>query len=296
MERSWDNSVWFFDLDDTLIRTAEAHGAGVEGMAAYVASLTDAAAGRAFSGGIADLFRLLFAGYKVREPSGWAAVPGGQEAFDALVGRIESAQPEVIRAHGHAKKWSREIWAKLVADDLGIAVTPETVGAAANAYWDALTAANDMVDGARALLGAIRAHGRPVFILTSSDGRLTMNADGTFSYHPEHSLALKARRVEHMRQKGLSYDALSIGDPEDKPGMAFFQKGIAAAEAFLGKPIDPSACIMVGDSYGGDLKTPREQMGFGLAVWFNNGHGETKREDDTYLSTGDLAGLPALFS
>lgn len=293
--RSWSDSVWFFDLDDTLINTAETHAAGVASLVSFVATLTDERTAVEFGRRFGNLFDLLLAGYKVREESDWLAIPGGKDAFDALVRRIESAQPEVVRAYGHAKKWSREIWFKLVADDLGLSVSPAQVQASSDASWDAIASETKLFDGARALLAEIRSHGRPLFIVTSSDGRLVMGEDGLFSYDPAHSLALKTRRVEAMRAKGLWYDALSIGDPEDKPSLAFFQKGVAAAEAFLGRPIDPAHCVMVGDSYGGDLATPRETMGFGLVTWFNGGQAELQTEADNYLTTGNLASVADLF-
>ena len=73
-----------------------------------------------------------------------------------------------------------------------------------------------------------------------------------------------------------------------------FATKIGGALGFWGGIVATALVVgVIGGVIGGWLS---EQMGFGLAVWFNNGHGETKREDDTYLSTGDLAGLPALFS
>jgi FMN phosphatase YigB (HAD superfamily) len=290
----WADSIWFFDLDDTLITTAEASESGIEGVESYIRNGLDSGKAAEFKNRLTDLYHLMLAGYKVRDQNGWAQVPGGESAYKQLVQRIESCQPEVIAKHGHAKKWSREIWIKLVADDLLLPITSEQVHQAAEAYWNALTDNAVLFDGAKVLLSEIRNHGRKVYIVTSSDGRLKMQPDGIFVYDPAYSEMLKRHRVERMKEKGLLYDGLSIGDPEDKPHPEFFQKGLVIAEKDAGAEIDLRQCVMVGDSYGGDLQTPHEKMGFGLVVWFNKHQTGIKEEEPGYFSTGDLSFLPTV--
>ncbi len=55
------------------------------------------------------------------------------EDYDNLVGRIESTQTRVKEKYGAVKKWSREVFIKIAADDAEIEETPEIVHQAADA-------------------------------------------------------------------------------------------------------------------------------------------------------------------
>jgi hypothetical protein len=102
---------------------------------------------------------------------------------------------------------------------------------------------------------------------------------------------LKRERIELLREKGLHFRLVSIGDPEDKPSVEFFEKGLKMAEDDLGTSIDRSQCIMFGDSYGGDLQTPLEKLGFGMVVHFHKTFSTTVMEGERYLSTNDLTSV-----
>lgn len=287
MNIKWENSVWFFDLDDTLIDTAGANEKAAEGIRQYFArQIGDDVAQRIKERYIA-LFSLLLAGYRVKTEDGWGAIEGGKAAYGNLLAKINELQPSVIQEHGHAKKWSREILVKIAADECGAILSPEQVEAAGKAYWDALAEQVTVLPGASELLTAIAAHGRPAYIITSSDGRLQMQEDGSFVYDPKHSEACKSSRVEKMRNKGLQFNDFRIGDPEDKPHIDFFQKIITVAEEQNGK-LDPSNCLMFGDSYGGDLETPQKKLGFGLVVHVDHKAHETSEEADRLVVTKDL--------
>jgi len=116
-----------------------------------------------------------------------------------------------------------------------------------------------------------------------------MDEEGQFDYDPQYSEALKRQRIELLREKGITFNALSIGDPEDKPHMDFFQKGLKIAEEDSGCPIDTRYAIIVGDSFGGDLQTPKEQMGFGLVVLFQKDKTKTEIIDEYQIITGNLS-------
>ncbi len=135
----------------------------------------------------------------------------------------------------------------------------------------------------------IKTHGRPIYLITSSDARLKMDEIGQFDYDPPYSENLKKQRIELLRKKGIPYNALSIGDPEDKPHLDFFEKGIKIAEQHLGANIDFGNAIMVGDSYAGDLQVPREKLGFGLTVLFNKSTSTTEINASRQISTGNLS-------
>ena len=114
-----------------------------------------------------------------------------------------------------------------------------------------------------------------------------MQNDGNFIYEPAYSEKLKSQRVEKMKEKGLNYTAYRIGDPEDKPHLDFFEKITNVAKADLGE-IDYKNCLMFGDSYSGDLETPRNKLGFGLVVYIDHEHNSVDEIDENYVITGNL--------
>ncbi len=139
------------------------------------------------------------------------------------------------------------------------------------------------------LIKKIKEHGRPLYLVTSSDARLKIKPNGQFEYTPQYSADFKRERIQLLREKGIDFNIVSIGDPEDKPHLDFFEKGIKAAEADLGTSIDLSQAIIMGDSFGADLQTPKEKMGFRLAVLFQHGKESTDVVDDHQIVTGNLA-------
>ena len=119
---------------------------------------------------------------------------------------------------------------------------------AADAYWMNLTRHATVFDDAIELANTIAKNGRPLYLATSSDARLRMQDDGTFVYDPRISEALKRERLEMLRHNGLQFNAISIGDPEDKPSIPFFEKAVSLAERDLG-PVAAQNAIMLGDSF-----------------------------------------------
>ena len=107
---------------------------------------------------------------------------------------------------------------------------------------------------------------------------------------------LKKNRIELLREKGIIFNALSIGDPEDKPNLNFFQKGLKIAEQELGCPINTEHAIMIGDSFEGDLQVPKERMGFGLVVLFQKDKIKLKIIDDHQIITGNLMEVTRLLN
>jgi len=170
----------------------------------------------------------------------------------------------------------------------GIKLSPKQAKQAADAYWLELTKKTVILPGVLELFSEIAAHKRPVYLITSSDARLQMDQDGNFSYEPKYSEELKRKRIELLKEKGIVYKGLSVGDPEDKPHLDFFMKGIKLAEKDLKHKIEYSYCIMFGDSYAGDLETPKNELGFGLVVLFIKNLTKTKVEDEQYISTGNI--------
>lgn len=278
----WDKSVWFFDIDDTLIDTAGTTVAASDGVRQVFEAKFGQERAKQVQENFNIIFNLMLAGHQATE--GHSA-----EDYDNLISRIEAAQQRVKEKYGSFKKWSREVFIKLAADDAGLEVTPELVHQAADAYWRELTEKTEVFPGVAGLIVEIQKHNRPLYLITSSDARLKMDESGQFDYDPGYSEELKRQRIDLLKQKGISFNGLSIGDPEDKPHLDFFEKGIKIAEADLGYPVDFQNAIMIGDSFAGDLQVPKEKLGFGLTVLFNKGRNATEVKDGHQISTGNLS-------
>src|SRR5882762_9753586 len=117
---SWDESVWFSDIDDTLIDTATASVPGSEGIRRALASHCGPEKAAEIQDTFNAFFQLMMSGYRVRRNEDWAAVEGGRQAFDSLLAAVSAAQKQVMADYGHIKKWSREIFIKLAADQAGV--------------------------------------------------------------------------------------------------------------------------------------------------------------------------------
>lgn len=294
MQIDWKNSIWFFDYDDTLVNTLEVQPQAAEAVYNYCVQKYDEQTARSIQQYFIDLYAVLFGGYVVKEEKEWKNIPGGRAAWNELVEKISRVQPQVIAHYGQPKKWSREIFAKFAADSISLNITPTEAAEIAEAYWRGIEQASTLYEDANVFIQHLRSHNLPIIIATSSDGRLHMNEDGTFVYNPAYSQECKTGRIQAMKEQGLEYDALSIGDPEDKPSVEFFQKAIHMAEAVENRArIEPANCIMVGDSFGGDLQTPLEQMNFGLTVLVDRTAQTTEIQKNAprYITVNDLRQL-----
>ena len=285
----WKDSVWFSDVDDTLIDTANTSITASQGIRKVFEPVFGAEKAGEVQANFNNLFALMMAGYRVHRDEDWEKIEGGQKVFNELVEFFKSSQ-QVQAEYGHYKKWSREIFIKRAADIAGLKVTPELVHAAADAYWMDLAEQTEVFPDAIKLSDDIAGHGRPLYLVTSSDARLKMQPDGQFIYDPAYSESLKRERIEILKDKGLKFNAISIGDPEDKPHPDFFNKVLSIAESQLG-PIDRSKAIMLGDSFGGDLQTPKEALGFGLVVLRGSSKTKTEAVDDHQVNLSDLQAI-----
>lgn len=287
----WSESIWFFDIDDTLIDTAGTTLSASKGIRKVFLAKYPTAKTLEVQENFNHIFNLMMVGLHVSNTKEWKQIPGGKETFDKILKDIENSQVRIRQKYGVIKKWSREVFIKLAAKQAGLRVSPQLVHEAADAYWLTLTEQTVVYPDVLNLIQTIKAHNRPIYLLTSSDGRLKMDDDGQFDYNPEYSEVLKRQRIELLREKGVDFDAVSIGDPEDKPHLDFFQKGLKIAEKNWGRKIDTGNAIMIGDSFVGDLQTPKEQLGFGLVVLFQKAKEETEIIDEHQITTGRLSDI-----
>ncbi len=213
-QMSWRDSVWFSDVDDTLIDTAGTSSTASDGIQAVFEARFGAEKASEVQTNFNNLFALMMAGYRVRNEEDWQQLEGGKKAFDDLVAYFASCQKQVTATYGHFKKWSREVFVKRAAELAGLAVTPELVHEAADAYWLTLTERTQVFPDALQLSQAIAARRRPLFLVTSSDARLKMQPDGQFIYDPAYSEALKRERIELLREKGLQLTLSQLAIPK----------------------------------------------------------------------------------
>ncbi len=290
---SLKHSVWFFDVDDTLITTDKT----LEPASVHVKEVLQPIFGD-IAGEIqqrfSEYFNLLRKGYRAVTVDDWKRVPGRKVAFDILYSRIKSALSAVFKNCGFIKPWSREVLLFLAAQDMKVAINPSLLDAAVSAYWQGVSENIEIIPGALFLFQKLHSLNVPIFLLTSSDGRLQVSKK-SFSYNPDYSSNLKRKRLDILKQKGLSYAEAIIGDPDDKPEVKFFERAIRCVSSYLEKQTNPSAAVMVGDSYKLDIATPREILKFGLTVLCNPLQ-KNEVVDSSHVTVNDLAFLPRFYS
>jgi len=281
---AWNESIWFSDVDDTLISTAALTFEGSVGIREVFAKRFGHEIAAKIQNNFNYIFNAMMAGHQLHAEED----SDRQKAYEAILAKIETYQSEIKAQFGGIRKWSREVFIKIACDQEDLSVDPETIYEAADYYWLRLSEKTELLPGVLELIAEIKKHNRPLFLVTGSDARLKLKENGKFVYNPEYSESFKRQRIQLLREKGLEFNTVSIGDPEDKPHLDFFQKGVRAAEAHVEHSIDLSKAIMIGDSYAADMQVPKEKMGFGLVVLYKPGT-ETTVVDEHYLSAGNIS-------
>lgn len=282
---SWQDSVWFSDLDDTLITTAQSSLQASEGIKEVFVARFGMIVGKRMQEEFMKIFNTMLGVHRGKEIT---------NEYTSLIKEIENYQKNLPPKYGKPKKWSREIFIAIAAKQLELTVSGELISEAADAYWLRLTQNASIVPGAIELINEIKRHNRPFYLVTGSDVRLQKQENGQFNYDPHYSESFKRERVALLRQRGIHFNLVSIGDPEDKPHKEFFDKAIHMAEKDLGGKINLSNAIMIGDSFAADLQTPKEQLGFGWVILFQDGMRNAEVIDKHQFNTGNLASVIAL--
>jgi FMN phosphatase YigB (HAD superfamily) len=278
---NWSDAVFFFDVDDTLIETAKNSIIASQG----IFNTLKKELGKEKAKSVTERFRYIF---NTLANQHWANQDQDHSEYDSIIDEINKFQKPVVEKYGNIRKWSREVFLKIASDDLSIHLNPELIYESINNYWEMVSDNSTPIEGVLNLFKKIKSHNRPIYFVTGSDARLKMNSQELFDYDPKYSEQFKAKRINALKNKGLFFNALSIGDPEDKPHLDFFEKAVTIAEKDLGHKLDYKNSIMFGDSYVADLQIPREKMNFGLVVLFKKGQEKPIEEAESYISLGNI--------
>jgi FMN phosphatase YigB (HAD superfamily) len=142
----------------------------------------------------------------------------------------------------------------LVAKKLHIVLSPEQVEAGRDLYWNTLGENVALYEDTQAFLKALQQADIPLILMTSSDSICRVAADYTVLYDPMYSEQYKMRRLERLP---LSYQALVVGDPIDKPDPKFFDKVFQKVAQYGNFPME--RILVIGDSDRSDLQEPRRR-------------------------------------
>ena len=292
---SWKDSFWFSDVDDTLINTAKNTEVASEGVEQVFTARFGEEVGKTIQKNFIEIFHTMMAGLRNKTDADWSTSAIKKDVFDELWKEMENYQQEIKDKYGAIKKFSREVFIQIAADRANLDISPELLYEAADAYWVTLSEKTELLPGVKELTDTIKDHGRPLYLVTSSDARLKLKQNGQFEYIPEYSEAFKRERMQLLRDKGLEFNIVSIGDPEDKPHLDFFQKGINLAEKDFGFQLNLKNAIFMGDSFAADLQTPKEQLGFGLVVLCQEEKTGVEIVDEHQIITGNLGEIISYF-
>lgn len=236
-----------FDVDDVLIsmdRATELAARAIEApLAARFGPEVAKKAQAAFAGAYTTLIEHL------RLPAGTP-----HPTYRALRARIESWQVGVTSAGYEVKQWSRDSLLAVALEDAGVSPTSAVVSEALGAYWKTLTDEALLYPDADALCAELNAAGISFHLATNSDGFLVLDdARRTFVYDPAGSAERKVARLDAVKKLGVGRSHITVGDPIGKPGAAYYQRVVQEFSARLGRPLDLSRTLAVGDSLTADV-------------------------------------------
>ena len=275
-----NHKIFLFDVNHTLINTALYHTKALGSLEKYLAKHIDRNAAKYITERFNQIFLLMVAGFLLRTKEEWEEVEGGKESYENLIGLIAQYQVKVKEQWGFIKKWSREVFLKIAADEIKVHIPANIIYNASTTYWDEITNLTEPFDEAKQIVNYLTKQKYPVYLLTSSDGRLHIE-DGYFRYNHAISGNYKKKRMETLREKGLDFKGIIVGDPEDKPLPEYYKRAINEIENDLKTKIDPSCLVMTGNSFEDDLETPMLLFQFGKGFLLDKNIKLTKKDDSS---------------
>lgn len=280
------NKVFLFDVNHTLINTAVYHTQALNKVNNYLKKHTDKQSAQYITNRFNEIFLLMVAGFLLRTDKEWEEIPGGRKSYENLVDIIASHQIKVKEKWGFIKKWSREVFIKIAADEIKVILSPEVIHETATVYWDTITHLTVPFKEARKLHAYLAKKSYPSYLLTSSDGRLQIKK-GFFSYNPAFSGNYKKKRMQTLKKKGLYFRDIIVGDPFDKPLPDYYKHAIEIVQKDLRKKINKEDFVIVGNSFEDDLETPNVILGFGHGFLIKKGY-PVKKTHENIFEIGNL--------
>ncbi len=278
--------VFLFDVNHTLINTALYHTKALLEIEKNLSKYIDLTAARYITRRFDEIFLLMVAGFLFRTVDEWKKIPGRRKSYERLVDLITEHQVKVKGEWGFIKKWSREVFLKIAADEIKAILSPEVIQNTATIYWDTITNLTEPFDEAKKLHDYLTDKGYHIYLLTSSDGRLQIKK-GFFTYDPLFSGTYKKNRMITLKKKGLHFRDVIVGDPHDKPFPDYYKRAIEIVSNDLKKEIQNKNLIIVGNSLEDDLETPNILLGFGTGFLFKKGT-SSKRIHENIFEIGNL--------
>jgi len=286
---SYPDAVWLADVDDTLTDTARMHSAASRSIVDVLVPTIAVSHAQAISQRLDEIFQIMITFHQSASQTDCAQAPELRTLHDDFQRRISAYQAEIEEQWGVIRRFSREVLLKLAGEDCGVDLTSAHIDRCIDHYWAYIMKHADCFSDAVRLTETLERIGSPLYLITSSDGRMTLEDNGQFSYDPDFSRRDKAARMEHLRAKGIRYRKVFIGDPVDKPAPEFFRLAYAGIEHDLQRRLEPQKVIIVGDSYRSDLQTPVTERTAALGIHYRRGQDRVTHESDRIFSLGSLS-------
>jgi FMN phosphatase YigB (HAD superfamily) len=265
-----------FDVDDVLIIMDEALLAAEAAIEAPLARRFGAITARKSRANFTAHYQTLLD--HLRLPVG-----ARNEVYERLRARIDAWQKGVTDAGFEVKQWSRDTLLAVAMEDAGEQPTAASVNEALDAYWATLTEKTRLYPDAAALCEKLRERGVTFHLATNSDGFLSLDdARRTFVYDPPSSAERKVARLGATQALGAARRNITVGDPIGKPGAAYYARVIQEFSDTLGRPIDLTRTLAVGDSLKADV-VPFLQAGVGYGAWLVRAAAASGLDDTTQV-------------
>lgn len=167
--------------------------------------------------------------------------------------------------------WSRELWVHAAPGALlkNVSISPQFAVEAANAYWRGIEAHAHPYKDAEQFFGSSWWNNSSwqLALVTSSDARLRVERD-VLTYDPEYSDRKKRERIPAplLRTAGNN---VFVGDPIGKPHPDFWHLVLADVgyeQKSTSNGYEGDIAVMIGDSYGADIKGVREWDGIPILI------------------------------
>lgn len=278
--------IFLFDVNHTLINTALYHTQALKEVEKHLGKFIDEEAARFITKRFDEIFLLMVFGFLLKTDKEWEKIPGGRESYKNLVNLITQHQVKVKEEWGFIKKWSREVFLKIAADEINVILPPEVIHDTATLYWDTITNLTEPFEEAKKLHAYLANKGYSAYLLTSSDGRLQIK-NGFFTYDATFSEKYKKKRMNTLKNKGIHFRQIIVGDPYDKPLPNYYRDAMEIIKKDLKQEIHPKNFVIVGNSLEDDLETPILLLDFGQGFLFKK-YSSTIKISEKIFRIGNL--------